>query len=599
MDKSFSFRRAADMTRECFRFMWANDRVFIFLSLIRAVVQGVSVFPSLYVMSCTINSLTDREEFSRYFLTIALLLGASLVLNFADTFLSEQITRRNDRMKMILKKQVMEVCVSVDYDKLAGCDFADKKEKAMLALNETGVGFMMNNITTLLSSVFMLAGSVAVLNQVNLLFVVPIVLIIVVQVFHSLQESRYEFNDQKTRPERERKDRYIRDISSNIEYAKEVRLFHLKDHLLDYIKQVNHRLLELRRKSRIEYLLPVSVIASVANIIMEASIYLYLGYQAITGQILIGDIALVGGVLRTITGRIENVISVIMFYVANSLYACYIFDFFKEKDSCAMNASGTALEKSKKAHTIEFKNVSFRYPGSENYALENVNVVIKPGAHMLIVGENGAGKSTFIKLLLRIYRPTSGTILLDGVDIQKIRLRDYLDCFSTVFQDYRLFAASIDENVSALREPEQDRVADAYVQVGLDDKIGSLKKGGGTSLYRIFDEEGVEMSGGQLQKLAIARAVYKDTPFLIFDEPTSALDPLSEREIYTRFNSASQDRTTLYISHRLSSAKFCDDILVFQGGHIIEHGSHDELMRADGEYHDLFTMQMELYSEKE
>ncbi len=597
MDKSFNLKRAISMTRECFRFMWKHDRLYLFLAILKAIVQGGMVFPSLYLMSYAINCISDNAKFFQYVGIIVGLILVSLLLHLFEIFLSEQITRRNDQMKMILKKQVMEICIAVDYDKLARGEFADRKQKALMALNGSGIGFMVNNIVNLLSSIIMLIGSIIVINQVNILFLIPLGLIIVIQIFYSSQETRYEFQDQKNQPERERKDHYIRNISSNMEFAKEVRLFHLKDALLQYMKQVNLRLLELRQKSRREYLLPASILACLSTVLMEASIYLFLGYQVINGDLLMGDIALIGGVVRNLASRIENVISTVMFYVANSLYASYIFDFFKEKEFAAMEEDGISLPENMQNHTIEFRNVSFKYPGSETYALENINIKIASGTHLLIVGENGAGKTTFIKLLLRIYRPTSGMILLDGMDIQTISLKNYLTCFSTVFQDYRLFAASIDENVAALRDPEYSRAEKAYEQAGLTEKLASLKNGGGTTLYRIFDEEGVELSGGQLQKLAIARAVYKDAPIMIFDEPTSALDPLSEREIYTRFNSASKEKTTLYISHRLSSAKFCNDILVFQNGHIVEHGSHEELMKANGEYHDLFTMQMELYSE--
>lgn len=249
--------------------------------------------------------------------------------------------------------------------------------------------------------------------------------------------------------------------------------------------------------------------------------------------------------------------------------------------------------------TIEFKNVSFKYPNTDVYILNNINTKINAGEHLSIVGKNGAGKTTFIKLLCRLYDVTEGEILVNGVNIRDIEYNEYLKLLSVVFQDYRLMAFTIKENIDIgthLEEGVADRINELCKIVRLDEWIESLEKKQDTNLYKMFDESGVEPSGGQAQKLAIVRALYKNSPIVILDEPTAALDPMAEYEVYKNFDSLVGGRTAVYISHRLSSCRFCDRIIVFEGGKIIEDGNHDELMSVqNGFYRNMYNTQAKHY----
>lgn len=246
---------------------------------------------------------------------------------------------------------------------------------------------------------------------------------------------------------------------------------------------------------------------------------------------------------------------------------------------------------------IVFENVSFIYPNQEKKSLSNINLTIKKGERISIVGENGAGKTTFIKLLLRLYEPTEGRILFNGIDIRDIDYQDYQKIFSTVFQDYKLFAFRIIDNITSLEgnEAEKEKVMKCLEKAGLSSKIEKLEHGLDTYLYNIYDEEGIELSGGESQKLAIARALYKDSPIVILDEPTAALDPRAEYEIYTRFLALVESKTSIFISHRLSSTKLCDRIVLFKDGSIEETGTHNELLQKGGLYAELFRMQAQFY----
>lgn len=256
----------------------------------------------------------------------------------------------------------------------------------------------------------------------------------------------------------------------------------------------------------------------------------------------------------------------------------------------------TTEKRSDRQYEVEFRDVSFRYPGSRAWALRHVNLRFRVGGRLAVVGRNGSGKTTFIKLLCRLYDPTEGEILLNGIDIRKYRYDEYMALFSVVFQDFRLLSLPLGQNVAAGVDVDRRRAVDCLDRAGLGDWLAGLPKGLDTSLYRDLDADGVEVSGGEAQKIAIARALYRDTPFVVLDEPTAALDPIAEAEVYAHFDELVGDRTAVYISHRLSSCRFCDRIAVFDHGSVVQCGTHDELV-ADGRglYHELWNAQAKYY----
>ena len=240
-------------------------------------------------------------------------------------------------------------------------------------------------------------------------------------------------------------------------------------------------------------------------------------------------------------------------------------------------------------------DVSFRYPGQNTYSLKNINLTINAGEKLAVVGENGAGKTTFIKLLCRLYDPTEGEILLDGICIKDISYDSYLKLIGAVFQDYKLFAFTLKENICFDHEENDENIIDILQKNGMGDKIVELDKGIHTSVYKTFDENGFEPSGGEGQKIALARAIYKDAPIILLDEPTSALDPKAENELYQNFYNIVKGKTAVFISHRMSSTRICDRIILFQAGKIIETGTHEKLMAQKGKYYELFQMQAQYY----
>ena len=294
-------------------------------------------------------------------------------------------------------------------------------------------------------------------------------------------------------------------------------------------------------------------------------------------------------------GALDANLGGIVFNIQELLKRCnYAYEYVLFMDYPEALPKGTRKVKGE-THKIEFRDVSFAYPGTEKKILDHINITIEPGEHLSIVGLNGAGKTTFIKLLCRLYDPTGGVILLDGVDIREYDYADYMSQFAPVFQDFKLFCVSLKENIT-LQEKDDTDLSELLKLVELDGFAGKLKKGTDTCIYKFFDEEGVEPSGGEQQKMAIARALYKQSPIVILDEPTAALDPIAEYEIYRQFHTLVGGKTAFYISHRLSSCKFCDKIAVFSEGKIAEYGNHEELAAIpNGIYAEMFEAQAQYY----
>lgn len=249
---------------------------------------------------------------------------------------------------------------------------------------------------------------------------------------------------------------------------------------------------------------------------------------------------------------------------------------------------------------FKFENVSFKYPGHENYVLKNVNLTINDGTKLAVVGVNGAGKTTFIKLIMKLYEPNEGRILLNGVDIKEYNREEYFKLFSPVFQNVECFAMPIYQNISFAEEEntDMDKVNAVLEQSGLKVKIDSYEKGVHTNLLKIFDKEGIDLSGGEKQRLAMARALYKGGKVVILDEPTAALDALAEDKMYREFEKMIQGKTAVFISHRLGSTRFCDKIAMFEDGTVVEEGTHDELMAKNGKYAYMFQIQSQYYEDK-
>ena len=335
------------------------------------------------------------------------------------------------------------------------------------------------------------------------------------------------------------------------------------------------------------------------SVVLTGFVYVFVCLKAWAGAFGVGSVTQYVGAVTALSGSISILVEAMGTLKANVPFMRTLYEFL-DIPNAMYQGSLTTEKRSDRNYQIEFRDVSFRYPGAETWALRHVNIKFRVGSRLAIVGENGSGKTTFIKLLCRLYDPQEGEILLNGIDIRKYNYRDYIGIFSVVFQDFQLLSQSLGSNVAGSAQYDPERVKKALMDAGFGERLSTLEKGLDTVLYKDLREDGVDISGGEAQKIAIARALYKNAPFIILDEPTAALDPLAEAEIYSKFNEISGDKTAIYISHRLSSCVFCDEIAVFHQGRIIQQGTHEALLTdTDGKYHTLWTAQAQYYTNRD
>lgn len=383
---------------------------------------------------------------------------------------------------------------------------------------------------------------------------------------------------------------YMGTVIANESNAKDFRLYGLQDYWLG--KSKNGKI----GRSFTEYGIFVGRNRAKFSFVVQllaGYIYIYVSVMAMSGSISTGDVLMYAGAIITMMTSVQDAILKYNEIAYNNEYLKLYEEFIKRPN---MHYDGTLpIEKrDDKRYELSFYNVSFKYPGSDKYILKDINMTFNIGEKLALVGLNGAGKTTLIKLLLRLYEPTEGEIRLNGIDIGKYDYDEYVQIFSVVFQDFGIFDFPLDENIAASEDVDSARVKKVIDQVGLTELVNSLPDKEHTLLYH-ENGDGVALSGGEAQKIAIARALYKDAPFVILDEPTAALDPIAEAEIYENFDTLVGDKTAIYISHRMSSCKFCDRIVVINNGRIEEEGSHDTLMEKNGLYAKMYNTQANYY----
>ena len=338
--------------------------------------------------------------------------------------------------------------------------------------------------------------------------------------------------------------------------------------------------------------------SAAVSVIFTGIVYAFVCLKALAGAFGLGSVTQYVAAVTKVSGGMSSLVSGIGLMCNNTPFIELTFEYLDIPNNM-YQGSLTVEKRRDRDYEVEFRNVSFKYPGNDNYALRGVNMKFKVGKRLAVVGMNGSGKTTFIKLLCRLYDPTEGEILLNGIDIRKYSYREYMDIFSVVFQDFKLLSLKLGENVAGRIDYDKELVTECLEKAGFSDRLSEMKNGTETYLYKDYDtKNGVDVSGGEAQKIAIARALYKDAPFIILDEPTAALDPIAEAEIYGKFDEIAGDKTAIYISHRLSSCKFCDEIAVFHEGAIIQQGTHASLVADEsGKYYELWHAQAQYYTE--
>ncbi len=490
--------------------------------------------------------------------------------------------------------------ISLFYERLEEREVLDAIEKSKASTRNVDVGIegIIRFTLDLCTHLFTCILAAVILAFLSIPLAVAVLLFGILSYLSVEKASKKEkqlTNDDVLKEKRELE--YFKKISSDFSYGKDIRLFQLREKLNATQKELNGVLHEKTRLARKSWLIS-GMFTNSMDMLREGLLYAALIYLILKGDLGIGDFILYAGCVRQMADALMNLMK-----ISAHLRKCSAEtnDYRALNEYCDEQKDEGSKPEEASGYEIRFENVSFKYPGSESYALKDVNLTLNPSEKLAVVGINGAGKTTFIKLLLKLYKPSEGRILLNGRDIESISTREYYRLFAPVFQDMECYGFTLAENVSmkAGEETDAKRVIACLEQAGLKEKLNSLPKGIDSPMLRVHHNDGILLSGGEKQKMALARALYKDAPVVILDEPTAALDAHAESELYKRFDSFVKGKLAVYVSHRLASTGFCDHIALFEDGRISEYGSHEELMRKKGRYAGLFEMQAQYYREEE
>lgn len=379
------------------------------------------------------------------------------------------------------------------------------------------------------------------------------------------------------------------------ESGKDIRIFNEKPLITEELNEKIYDEIKNYRKKLFKIWAGIGQISTISTNLLGGAIYIFVGLKALVGTFGAGSVVEYYGAISKLITDCTDIAGNIGFLRANNANLQSEIEYL-ELVSDMQNGTRNIEGIDPKTAVFEFSDVSFAYPETDVMILKILNLKIAAGEHLAVVGMNGSGKSTMIKLLCRLYDPTKGKITLNGIDIREFNYTEYLKLFAIVFQDFKLLAFPIGENIACSEEYDEEKVWHCLEMAGMKERVEELPKKLKQSVYKLYEKDGIDFSGGEEQKIAITRALYKDAPFVILDEPTAALDPIAESEIYSRFNEISGNKTTVYISHRLSSCRFCDRIVVFDDGNIVQSGTHDELLEnKSGKYSRLWNAQAQYY----
>lgn len=498
---------------------------------------------------------------------------------------------------MIIKERIAKT-LDMDYEALETPEMLDRLQKAKRATagDWQGVQGMMTYMQVLFTQIISIIIAIIIMTSFD-----PLI-ILVIAVLSYIQFLYFEHIRKKDKKEmwdammpHWRKLEYMENMTTDFSYAKDIRLFGMKKFLAQKQKDVYDEELRHWTRSR-QYWIYNSIFSHGISLVRQLIITGWLVYSVIAKDLSIGNFTLYLASAGAFSNAINEVLSALSALRERSAHTD---DYRSFMDIPGDSGKDTIPVPKADKYVFTFENVSFKYKGQEKYALKNLNITIAAGEKLAVVGLNGAGKSTFIKLLLRLYDVTEGRILMNGTDIRLFDRAEYYRLFSPAFQDVTVFAFPMAENVSMSPPDETDKnKAEKCVrEAGLGDKMDKLEKGIDTELLKVLYDDGVDLSGGEKQKLALARALYKGSDIIVLDEPTAALDALAEYRLYKSFNGLVGNRTAVYISHRLSSTRFCDRVAMFKDGEMTETGTHEELMAKNGDYAEMFRVQAQYYVE--
>ena len=622
MKTNFTCKRSFDIIARAFMIIHSNLPGFISMTFITSAIDSLKPLATLFFSSRIINELTDECDVQRILFYILAAAVSLIILSIIAALINQKLNIINNYSYSILDFICAKRYIEMDYPNTEDNKITQKLADIRANAFGNGLGLitiirvfpvLVKNVVTLVVALTLLAGVFVstsgytehwITSQyATIILIILIIISVMTPIFVSKIQKRALEVIRENIPKKNALFQYYDRYKGVDNAAKDIRLYNQASTISEIMS------LRLNNKADIWYFRQIAAtncISGGVNALIGGVVYLFVGLRALCGMYMLGNVVLYVGAITNIIITMSSIMECIGLMKNNIPYLQAIYDFVDLEDP--QSTEDKAIDKSN--INIEFDNVSFIYPentddlqsGSANdsrrdkYALRNVNLRITNGQRLAVVGMNGSGKTTMIKLLCRLYKPTEGIIRLNGVDINTYSHAEYVRLFNVVFQDYTLFSLAIGANIATSNTYDSEKATESLVNADFDDKFKTLEKGLDTMIGKECDKEGVFFSGGEKQKIAIARSIFREAPFIIFDEPTAALDPISESQVYIKLNSIVGDKAAVFVSHRLSTCRLCDTVAVFHEGKLVQHGNHDALLEdTSGKYYELWNAQSQYY----
>ena len=617
-----SRKDAAKMTLRAVKLLYKANPKYVLIRLIETVWSALTPYVGIYLSALIISELAGSRDPEKLKMYVILSLSSAAVIAIVTALINKGKSIHEYVNDKAIDKLYRDKFMDMDYADIDSGATHILYDKIVQHANSAGRGLylvemcfftLVSQTASLVGGISMTAslfirkvpegaGGLTVLNNPLFILVLIAVMMIITYLspaieniigrFHASNANKHNLGNQLFG--------FLATLAFSGNHASDIRIYGQQNFVVRFTDDktsIFHSKGFYAKAMREKYGFFYAASSAVSDIFTGCA-YVFVCLKAWAGAFGVGEITQYIASLTMISAAIRSILKSLSELRNNAEFLKLTFEFLDIPNKM-YKGSLTVEKRIDNDYEIEFRDVSFKYPGSESYALRHVSFKFNVGEKLAVVGQNGSGKTTFIKLLCRLYDPDEGEILLNGINIQKYDYRDYISVFSVVFQDFRLFALPLGQNVAINSCYDADRVNSCLGKAGFVLDSERMPLGLDTYLYKNLDENGVNVSGGEAQKIAIARALYKNAPFIILDEPTAALDPLAEAEIYSKFNEMVTDRTAVYISHRLSSCRFCDKIAVFDSGSVVQVGTHDALLEdVSGKYSELWNAQAQYYDER-
>lgn len=566
----------------------------IVFTIILTILNSIYPFVWTIFLKVFIDILVTEPQISKIISTVLIYAFIVLIYNLVTAILNKKNQKYALKANYYIEKMLNDKIMLIDYYNLEDPTFIDKFTMAKKGMTEytSGIYSFIFSIRTIVSSIITALGVIfIVLYSKEYLLIVICILGIILSTFSWSKVQKIEKKFRELIVRYRQKQYYYSYGISTFRNQKELRMYGGENIVKTKSKTINEEVFS-QYKKQVKKLNKFSFLDNFTSfIIINMLSFIVLTKSVIDNNLSISDFTLLISSVNTLSNAIA---CIIFYYKQYSLNCDYQQDFIDLMNYESVFKDGTKLIN--EFNCLEFKNVSFKYPRTEQYILKNVSFKIEKNQKFSIVGLNGAGKTTIIKLICRFYQVDEGEILVNGININDYDYESYMKLISVVFQDFKIISFSIKSNISILDE-NQPKLYDSLEKAQVLDRVLETPNKEYTYINKWFDKEGIEFSGGEMQKFAIARSIYKESQLVVLDEPTSALDPLSESKLYYDYNNIMGKVTTIFISHRLSSCRFCDKIIVLNGASIVQEGNHDSLMKdKNGLYHEMFTAQAQYYN---